>query len=101
MAEPHHTVYFDIQDALAEPGCALCQLALRSLRNYFNSMVMVYESVNDPGIRAAIRAAHGFCEVHGRMLREAHAAMHRDHSPRCARGVGGRVFSKDVHRAIH
>ncbi len=69
MTDSHHTVYFEIQDALAEPGCALCQLALRSLRNYFDGLV--YESVNDPGIRDAIRAAHGFCEVHGRMLQGA------------------------------
>jgi hypothetical protein len=86
MNDSHHTVYFEVQDALAEPGCALCRLALRSLHNYFDSMV--YESVNDPGIRDDIRAAHGFCEVHGRMLREAHDAL------------GTAIIHRDVLRAL-
>jgi hypothetical protein len=81
MAETHHTVYFELRDALAGPGCALCALALRSMRRYFEALG--YESVNDPGIRDAVRAARGFCEVHGRMLREARDALgaaiiHRD-----------------------
>jgi hypothetical protein len=81
MADNQHTVYFELRDALAAPGCALCALALRSMRRYFETLG--YESVNDPGIRDAIRAARGFCEVHGRMLREARDALgtaiiHRD-----------------------
>ena len=81
MAEAHHTVYFELRDALGGPGCALCTLALRSMRRYFDALG--YESVNDPGIRNAVRAARGFCEVHGRMLREARdaqgtAIIHRD-----------------------
>ncbi|HEY3229453.1 MAG TPA: DUF6062 family protein [Roseiflexaceae bacterium] len=81
MADTHHTVYFELREALAGPSCALCTLALRSMRRYFETLG--YESVNDPGIRDAIRAARGFCEVHGRMLREARDALgtaiiHRD-----------------------
>jgi uncharacterized protein DUF6062 len=81
MADTHHTVYFELHHALAGPGCALCALALRSMRRYFEALG--YESVNDPGIRDAIRAARGFCEVHARMLREARDALgtaiiHRD-----------------------
>jgi Family of unknown function (DUF6062) len=81
MAESHHTVYFELRDALVGSGCALCALALRSMRRYFETLG--YESVNDPGIRDAIRAARGFCEVHGRMLRDARDALgaaiiHRD-----------------------
>jgi len=81
MAESRHTVYFDLRDALGRPGCALCTLALRSMRRYFDALG--YESVNDPGIRASIRTARGFCEAHGRMLREARdaqgtAIIHRD-----------------------
>jgi hypothetical protein len=81
MADTHHTVYFELRDALAGPGCALCALALRSMRRYFEALG--YESVNDPGIRDAVRAARGFCEVHGRMLRQARDALgtaiiHRD-----------------------
>lgn len=81
MPDSRHTVYFELQDALAAPGCALCRLALRSMRHYFDALG--YESVNDPGIRDAIRAARGFCEVHGHMQREARDALgtaiiHRD-----------------------
>ena len=49
MAENRHTVYFDLQDTLGQAGCALCTLALRSMRRYFGALG--YESVNDPGIR--------------------------------------------------
>ena len=81
MADTHHTVYFELRDALAGPGCTLCALALRSMRRYFEALG--YESVNDAGIRDAIRAARGFCEIHARMLREARDALgaaiiHRD-----------------------
>src|SRR6058998_2400497 len=81
MAENQHTIYFELRDSLGGPGCALCALALRSMRRYFETLG--YESVNDPGIRSAVRAARGFCEVHGRMLREARDALgtaiiHRD-----------------------
>ena len=81
MTENQHTIYFELRDSLGGPGCALCALALRSMRRYFDALG--YESVNDPGIRSAVRAARGFCEVHGRMLREAHDALgtaiiHRD-----------------------
>jgi uncharacterized protein DUF6062 len=73
MADTHHTVYFELRDGLAGSGCTLCALALRSMRRYFETLG--YESVNDPGIRDAIRVACGFCEVHGRMLREARDAL--------------------------
>jgi len=95
MAESHHTVYFDLRDSLGSPGCALCALALRSMRRYFETLG--YESVNDPGIRNAVRAARGFCEVHGRMLREARDALgtaiiHRDLLTTFADALGGTVY---------
>src|SRR6266496_82035 len=95
MAEKHHTVYFELRDSLGSLGCALCALALRSMRRYFE--VLGYESVNDPGLRNAVRAARGFCEVHGRMLREARdaqgtAIIHRDVLSTVATALGGTAF---------
>jgi hypothetical protein len=81
MAETHHSVYFEVRDALASPGCCLCSLAIDGMRHYLDSLG--YERVNDTRMREALRAAWGFCEVHGRMLRESHDALgtaliHRD-----------------------
>jgi hypothetical protein len=95
MAENQHTIYFELRDSLGGPGCAVCALALRSMRRYFATLG--YESVNDPGIRSAVRAARGFCEVHGRMLREAHDALgtaiiHRDVLTVVADALGGMVY---------
>src|SRR5260221_14666502 len=95
MAENQHTIYFELRDSLGRPGCAVCALALRSMRRYFATLG--YESVNDPGIRSAVRAARGFCEVHGRMLREAHDALgtaiiHRDVLTVVADALGGTVY---------
>jgi hypothetical protein len=72
MSEEHHTVYYELRDALAGSGCAICALALRSLARYFDALA--YESVNDPGIRDALRASRGFCAAHGQLLREARTA---------------------------
>jgi hypothetical protein len=81
MANTHHTVYFELREALVGPGCTLRALVLRSIRRYFGALG--YESVNEPGIRDTIRAGRGFCEVHGRMLPQARDALgtamiHRD-----------------------
>ena len=81
MAEAYHTVYYELRDALAGSGCAICALALRSLNRSFATLA--YESVNDRGIRDEVRAAHGFCAVHGAMLSAARSALgtaiiHRD-----------------------
>lgn len=81
MAETYHTVYYELRDALVGSGCAICALALRSLNRSFATLA--YESVNDRGIRDEVRAAHGFCAVHGEMLSAARSALgtaiiHRD-----------------------
>jgi len=57
-----HTTYFEVLDALAEDGCPICRLGLRAVSRYFD--VLSYEGVNDPGLRAQLRAARGFCNWH-------------------------------------
>lgn len=80
------TPYFELEQALAQPGCAICALALRELDRYFRGLV--YEKVNNIGIRDAIRKAHGFCAAHGAMLREARSAL------------GAAIIQRDVLRAV-
>ena len=49
-------------DALGRPGCAICRLSTRRADRFLGSYI--YEHVNDVDLRAAIREARGFCEVH-------------------------------------
>jgi hypothetical protein len=81
MVQSHHTVFFELRDALGGPGCAICALALRQLNRYFAGLG--YERVNDRGLRSEVRAARGFCPVHGQRLQENRTALgtaiiHRD-----------------------
>jgi len=57
-----HGLYFDLVDALAEEGCPICRLGLRAVRRLLDSVA--YENVNDPGLRATLREAQGFCNRH-------------------------------------
>ena len=52
----------DLVDALGRPGCAICRLATRRSDRFLGSYI--YEHVNDVELRANIREARGFCEVH-------------------------------------
>jgi hypothetical protein len=52
----------DLVDALGRPGCAICRLATRRSDRFLGSYI--YEHVNDVELRATIREARGFCEVH-------------------------------------
>ncbi len=60
------TTFFNLLDALREPGCALCRLVEKGTRQHFDSML--YEYVNDPKTRAALAASQGFCREHARVL---------------------------------
>ena len=52
----------DLVDALGRPGCAICRLSTRRADRFLGSYI--YEHVNDVELRANIREARGFCEVH-------------------------------------
>jgi hypothetical protein len=73
MTTSHHTVFYELRDALGGPGCAICALALRQLDRYFAGLG--YERVNDRGLRSQIRAARGFCPVHGQRLQANRTAL--------------------------
>jgi hypothetical protein len=54
--------FYDLRDALAQPGCAVCHLKAVSTESYLDGLL--WESVNDPGLRHDIRQAQGFCHEH-------------------------------------
>jgi hypothetical protein len=71
---PRDSAAFEVLEALGQPGCAVCQLALRSVRKMIGSIA--YEQVNDPPLRKELRRARGFCNRHAYMwLREAHSVL--------------------------
>jgi hypothetical protein len=54
--------FYDLRDALALPGCAICRLAHRAADKYIDALL--WELVNDPQARRDIRRAQGFCHAH-------------------------------------
>lgn len=65
---------YDLLEALRRPGCALCQLAARAAARYLDTLS--YEGVNDPAIRARLRAARGLCRAHAwHLLEDLHDAL--------------------------
>jgi hypothetical protein len=54
--------FYDLSNALPQPGCAVCRLKAAATQRYLDSML--WESVNDPGLRHDIRQARGFCHEH-------------------------------------
>jgi hypothetical protein len=71
---PRDSTVFEIRDALREPGCCVCQLTLRSVARFIQSVA--YEQVNDIELRAEIRRARGFCNQHAfEWLREARSVL--------------------------
>jgi len=56
------TQFFDLLEACAETGCPVCRLSLMTARRYLADIL--YEFVNDPGIRDGIRHARGYCNEH-------------------------------------
>lgn len=65
--------YYDLLEALALPGCPICRL----LADFTDRLLdgLIYEQINDGGLRARIRQAHGFCPEHARQLVRHGAAL--------------------------
>ena len=66
MRPSRHSTYHEVVEALDQGGCPICTLAARSVRRQLEALS--YELVNDPELRAALRAAHGFCRRHAWQL---------------------------------
>jgi hypothetical protein len=57
-----HTTFHEVLDALQQEGCPICRLGVRAVSRQLD--VLSYEGVNDPGSRAELRRARGFCHGH-------------------------------------
>ncbi|MGC8837373.1 MAG: DUF6062 family protein [Anaerolineae bacterium] len=58
--------FHDLREALAQPGCALCRLKARTADQVVEALL--WEQVNDPGLRRRVRQARGFCHEHAWLL---------------------------------
>ncbi len=54
--------YFDLVADLAKTGCPVCHGVNRAVWRYLDSLL--WEFVNDPGVRGRLRASLGFCREH-------------------------------------
>jgi hypothetical protein len=58
--------YFDLLEACRKPGCPLCRLSQDGAERYLSALL--YESVNDPGVRSRLQRSLGFCREHARLI---------------------------------
>ncbi len=63
---PHSRAYHELLEALSQEGCPICRLGRRIAVQHLDRLL--YESVNDPGVRERIRTARGLCHRHAWML---------------------------------
>ena len=67
MAETTRIPYLDeMLVALAQPGCAFCRLLDETADRLVDAIL--FESVNDVGVREELNAARGFCRRHAALL---------------------------------
>lgn len=65
--------FYDLRDAMKEPGCAVCRLQAIAAERFIAGLI--YEKVNDPGLRATMRLSRGFCHDHSWLLDRSGAAL--------------------------
>lgn len=58
--------YFDLVETFATPGCAVCNLVLRDVDHFLDSLL--YEYVNDRDTHRIFRASRGLCNEHSWQL---------------------------------
>lgn len=63
--------YFRVLEALEQAtGCPLCELERAAVRQYLDNVL--YEFVNDPGVRASLAKSKGYCHRHAHILASLH-----------------------------
>ncbi len=60
--------YFDLLEALREPGCAVCRLLKRDIERHLGAIL--YEFVLDHSVSGRFRESRGLCSEHGYLLTE-------------------------------
>src|SRR6266700_1902582 len=58
--------YFQLREALEAPGCAVCRLAEEAVEA--SQRTLLYENVNDPGVRELLARSGGYCRQHAWQL---------------------------------
>jgi hypothetical protein len=66
MKTTQSATYQQLQIVMTTRGCPICHLSQEMVHDYLDGLL--YESVNDPGVRAGLIAAQGFCGRHSREL---------------------------------
>ncbi|HPD16095.1 MAG TPA: DUF6062 family protein [Planctomycetota bacterium] len=62
-----HLPYHIVLEALRQAaGCPLCSIEVEGTKRYLDGLL--YESVNDPGVRRSLRASRGYCPRHAHTL---------------------------------
>ena len=62
-----HMEYFEVLEAFQQPDtCAFCELESRTVKRYLDTLL--YENVNDPGLRRKLALSQGFCSRHAHAL---------------------------------
>ncbi len=69
----YRTTTTDLIEAFGQPDCAVCRLVNQAVRQYVD--VFLYEQITVVERRAEIRAARGFCSIHGSMLVSGHGRL--------------------------
>ena len=69
-------LYARLIQAVAAPGCPVCYLVGREHQKAF--WILLWESVNDPGIRHDLRQSLGYCQQHAELLVQTAESMHDD-----------------------
>lgn len=69
-----HTPYFKVLEAVQKNrDCPLCALEKEAVHSYFDAFL--YENVNNPGARDALRASRGYCSYHAHHLAGFHDTL--------------------------
>ncbi len=62
-----HIPYYTVLEALRKAkGCAMCELEAAAVHRHLDSLL--YESVNDPGVRENLIRSKGYCLRHAHLL---------------------------------
>lgn len=60
--------YFDLLEAMREPGCPVCRLLKRDIERHLGAIL--YEFVLDHSVSGRFRESRGLCSEHGYLLTE-------------------------------
>jgi hypothetical protein len=81
-----HIGFYQLFDALQQPGCPICRLAAWAIHRLLDSLF--HGHVNDPGVREELRRAAGFC------------ARHLGPALRAGNPLGGSIIYGDLARHV-